>query len=68
MSIIEEIQSYIPGCEQEEKDKALMLQFLQENADAFSRRNRLAHMTASAWVLSPDRTKVVMCYHNLYNS
>ena len=68
MSMIEEIQAYTPGCEQEEKDKALMLKFLAENEDAFSRENRLAHMTASAWVLSPDRTKVVMCYHNIYNS
>ena len=28
----------------------------------------MAHMTASAWVLNPDRTKVVMCYHNIYKS
>lgn len=68
MAIIEEIQSYIPGCEQEEKDKALMLKFLEENDDAFSRENKLAHMTASAWVLSPDGQKVVMCYHNIYKS
>ena len=68
MAIIEEIQSYIPGCEQEEKDKALMLKFLEENGDAFSRENKLAHMTASAWVLSPDGQKVVMCYHNIYKS
>ena len=68
MAIIEEIQSYIPGCEQEEKDKALMLKFLAENDDAFSRENKLAHMTASAWVLSPDGQKVVMCYHNIYKS
>ena len=25
-------------------------------------------MTASAWVLSPDRRQVVMVYHNIYNS
>ena len=68
MVIIEEIKNYVPGCEQEEKDKALMLKFLAENGDAFSRENTLAHMTASAWVLSPDRTKVVMCYHNIYKS
>ena len=68
MSMIAEIQAYIPSCEQEEKDKALMLKFLAENEDAFSRENKLAHMTASAWVLSPDGQKVVMCYHNLYKS
>ena len=68
MSIIEEIQNYVPGCKQEEKDKALMVKFLAENDDAFSRENTMAHMTASAWVLNPDRTKVVMCYHNIYKS
>ncbi len=45
-----------------------MLQFLDQNDDAFLRTNKTAHMTASAWVLSPDRTRVVMCYHNIYNS
>ena len=68
MSIIEEIQNYYPGCEQEEKDKALIVKFLTENDDAFSRENTMAHMTASAWVLSPDGQKVVMCYHNIYKS
>ena len=68
MSIIEEIQNYIPGCEQEDKDKALILYFLVAYSDAFSRENKLGHMTASAWVLSPDRQKVVMCYHNIYKS
>ena len=68
MSIIDEIRTYQPCCEQEERDKAAMLAFLERNPDAFERSNLTAHMTASAWVLSPDRTKVVMCYHNIYNS
>ena len=68
MDIIDEIRAYIPPCEQEERDKAVMLAFLAEHDDAFDRANLLAHMTASAWVISPDGTKVVMCYHNLYNS
>ncbi len=46
----------------------MMLAFLAVHDDAFERSNLLAHMTASAWVISPDRKKVAMCYHNLYNS
>ena len=65
---MEELARYIPGCEQEERDKARMLSYLACHADAFDRANTEAHMTASAWVLSPDRTRVVMCYHNLYDS
>ena len=68
MDIIDEIREYIPRCEQEERDKAVMLSFLTACDNAFDRSSLLAHMTASAWVISPDGTKVVMCYHNLYNS
>lgn len=68
MDIVQQIRQFTPLCEQEEKDKAVMLWFLGSNPDAFERSNSMAHMTASAWVLSPDRTKVVMCYHNIYNS
>lgn len=66
--MIEKIKKYIPSCEQEERDKAAILRFLAEHDDAYERSNLLAHMTASAWVISPDRQRVVMCYHNLYNS
>lgn len=68
MSIIDEIREYIPGCPQEERDRAFMLDYLARHEDAFDRSSGEAHMTASAWVVSPDRTKVVMCYHNIYNS
>ena len=68
MNSIEQIKAYSPCCEQERRDKKVMLTFLAENDDGFLRSNLTAHMTASAWVLSPDRTRVVMVYHNIYNS
>ncbi|MBE6990148.1 MAG: NUDIX domain-containing protein [Ruminococcaceae bacterium] len=68
MTIIEELEHYIPGCEQEVRDREAMLACLAAHKDAFDRTDLTAHMTASAWVLSPDRTRVVMCYHNMYNS
>ena len=36
--------------------------------DILTRANAVAHLTASAWVMSPDRKHVLMAYHNLYNS
>ena len=66
--IIEEIEAFVPLCEQEEKDKDMMLHFLRTNPDACLRTNTMAHMTASSWVISPDRRHVVMVYHNIYNS
>ncbi len=66
--IIEEIEAFLPLCPQEEADKAVMLHFLRTNPDACLRSNTMAHMTASSWVISPDGGRVVMVYHNIYNS
>lgn len=68
LDIVREIRDFVPGCEQEERDREAMLRFLARHDDAFERTNLTAHMTASAWVLSPDRRQVVMVYHNLYRS
>ena len=63
-----QVMEYIPYNEQEEKDKEFLLECLREQKDIFSRKNRLAHMTASAWVVNEKRDKVLMAYHNIYNS
>lgn len=68
MKLIEEIKAYQPCCEQEERDKAVILAFLNAYDDAFQRENLVAHMTASAWVVNPARDKVLMVYHKLYDS
>ena len=68
MSIYEEIARYEPFNEQEARDKAVILRFLEQNEDAFLRENRIAHMTASAWVVNPKRDKVLMVYHRIYDS
>ena len=68
MDIVEAIRAYAPGNEQEARDKAVILRFLEEHDDAFERSNLLAHMTASAWVVNAARDKVLMVYHKLYDS
>ena len=68
MDIRAAIAAYSPFNEQEAADKALILDFLQKNPDAFSRTNRIAHMTASAWVVNPARDRVLMVYHKIYDS
>lgn len=68
MKIIEEIKKYRPCNSQEQRDQALILDFLEKNGDAFLRSNLLAHMTASSWIVNPERTKTLMVYHNLYDS
>ena len=67
--LIRQIKAYTPHNEQEEVDKALFLRFLETSEADLSRRESLAaHLTASAWVVSPDRQQVLMAYHNLYDS
>ena len=66
--LIDQIEKYKPYNEQEEKDKILILDWIRNNENAFSRENAVAHMTASAWVVNRERTKVLMVYHNIYNS
>ena len=67
MHIVDQIQNYTPCNEQEDRDRAEMLRLLASGADLF-RREAIAHMTASAWVTNRERTKVLMVYHNIYDS
>lgn len=67
MTIHEQIAAYTPVNEQEARDKKLLLSWLESGQDIYT-RNDVAHLTASAWVVSPDRQQVLMVYHNIYNS
>lgn len=63
-----QIKEYVPYNRQEAADKRLMLQFMERNPDALSRENLAGHFATSAWVVNPQRTKVLMIYHNIYKS
>lgn len=62
------IAAFVPTCEQEERDQQMMLAFIDANPDCLTRDNQVAHLTASAWVVNPERDKVLMVYHNIYDS
>lgn len=62
------IANFSPSCEQEERDKAVMLDFLSYHSDCLTRENKIAHFTASAWIVNESRTKILMAYHNIYDS
>lgn len=68
MNYIETIENYQPYNEQELRDKALILQFINRNPDHLFRENLTAHLTSSAIVVNPERTKVLFAYHNIYDS
>ena len=66
--LIEQIRAYEPWKEQEERDKELILHCLETEQDIFLRENTRYHMTASAWVINDDGSRVLMAYHRLYDS
>ena len=68
MALREEILAFGPGCEQEETEKRLMLAYLERFSDLLTRENEMAHFTASCWIVNPARDKVLLAYHNLYQS
>ena len=68
MCLLEQLERYEPYNEQEARDRALLLRALREEADVFTRENDRMHMTASAWVTNEAHDRVLMAYHNIYDS
>ena len=68
MTLLQQIENYIPFNEQEARDKQLIAAALRQYGDIFMRENEVLHMTASAWAVNRSRDKVLMVYHNIYNS
>ena len=68
VTLLEELEQYRPWNEQEERDRTELLRRLRSGEDLYTRENAAGHLTASAWVVSPDRRRVLMAYHNIYDS
>lgn len=63
-----QISEYKPYDEREKIDKEVMLEFIENNEDVLTRENKIAHFTTSAWITNKERTKILMIYHNIYDS
>ena len=69
MHYLQEIKEFVPTCEQEAGDRRLMLEYLAQHGDAALTRDcELGHFTASSMIFNSARDKVLMIYHNIYNS
>lgn len=62
------IENYQVYNEQEQKDKQMMLNYIEKYDNILSRENEIAHFTASNWVVNPKKTKVLMAFHKIYQS
>nr|WP_238842720.1 NUDIX hydrolase [Vagococcus hydrophili] len=54
--------------EQEEADRQVILDSLLSEELIFERAESTKHITVSAWVVNPEKTKALMAYHNIYDS
>ena len=52
----------------EVKQLQIIKDFIKDNPNALTRDNKTAHVTVSAWVLNSSLDKVLMAYHNIYQS
>ncbi len=68
MKLRDEIIKFKPYDEQEEKEKELIIKYIDSFDDIFTRENELAHLTASCWIVNKEKTKVLMIYHNIYKA
>ena len=67
MSLYDDIRAFVPGCEQEVADRDLLLDRL--DCDPYvADRSSIAHLTTSAWAVSPDGRQALLVYHNIYDS
>ena len=68
MQLFDAIQNYKPVNEQEERDKEIMLRYIQSCDNYLQRENETAHFTTSIWTVNETHTKTLMAYHNIYDS
>lgn len=62
------IENFIPYNEQEDVERKIMLNYINNFDDVLTRQNEYGHFTSSAFVLNKERNKVLMIYHKIYNS
>ncbi len=68
MQLRTQLLQYTPETAQEIADQQYMLRYLDQFDNCLSRENPFGHFTASAWIVNPDRTKVLMVYHTIYDA
>lgn len=67
MGLAEDVMAYQPVNEQEHVDRELILGRLARDPHVAD-RSSLAHLTTSAWTVDAAGERVLLCYHNIYDS
>ena len=62
-NLIELLKTYNPTDKEEIIFKQQMLTFINNNANCFERSLKEGHVTASAWLLNNDESKILLLHH-----
>lgn len=69
MELLEFLQNYQAFNEEEEAERQEIIQFIKAFGDkSYDRDNLVGHFSASAWIVNKEHTKVLMIYHNMFNT
>ena len=60
---IDMLKKYVPKSEQEREDIELIIKAEEIFGDVLTRENKFCHLTASAFVINKDHTKVLCIFH-----
>lgn len=61
-------KNFLAQTEQEKTDQKLILDHIYTFENALSRDNLIAHVTSSVMILNQDKTKVLLGFHQIYQS
>lgn len=66
---LEQLRRFCPCCEQEKSDQRVILACCEADPQrVLTRASEAAHLTSSGLVLNPALDRVLMVYHNIYQS
>lgn len=61
--LLDELRAYAPADAREAAMRERLVAFVAAHPDAFARSLRIGHVTASAWIIDPGRTRALLTHH-----
>ncbi|MDH5299814.1 MAG: NUDIX hydrolase [Gammaproteobacteria bacterium] len=65
--LLSRLQNHIAHDPQERDMQQRLTRFVHEHANCFDRELLVGHITGSAWIVNPERSKVLMIHHRKLN-
>ena len=62
-TLLDELRAYEPADERERAMRDRLIAFVDAHPDAFERALTIGHVTASAWIVDPSRTRALLTHH-----